>query len=120
MKVDDAISFLTSQGYEIISPQSKVAISEEFEYWWHLYNKKRGKSQCIKKWTRMNSKDRKACIQATPAYVSSVSEKQFQKDPLTYLNGRCWEDEIIEQHGNDEQKTAISFAEKAARILSFD
>ena len=28
-------------------------------------------------------------------YVDSTPDKQFRKDPTTYLNNECWNDEII-------------------------
>ena len=30
-----------------------------------------------------------------PLYVNSTPDKQFRKHPLTYLNNRGWEDEIV-------------------------
>lgn len=119
-EVQQAINLLLQHGYEVIAPQSKADISNEFQLWWNSYNKKRGKDKCWKRWQRMTKKDRQACIAATPAYVRSVSEKQYQKDPFTYLNGRCWEDEIIDPYGESEQRAAIGFATKAAAILNAD
>lgn len=121
-EVQQAIDLLLQHGYEVIAPEStpqlKTEILKEFENWWNLYNKKRGKDKCWRRWQRMPKKDRQACLAATPAYVRSVSEKQYQKDPFTYLNGRCWQDEIIDPYGETEQQTAIGFAAKAAAILN--
>ena len=119
-EIQQAIDLLLQNGYEVTPPQSVKEINDDFEQWWNLYNKKRGKDKCLKRWMRMSKKDRLACITATPAYVRSVSEKQYQKDPFTYLNGRCWEDEIIDFYGEAEQRTAIGFATKAAAILNAD
>lgn len=115
-EIQQAIELLQRHGYEVVMPQSVTEINEEFEYWWQLYNKNRGKEKCAKRWARLSKKDRQACIAATPAYVQSVSNKQYQKDPLTYLNGHCWQDEIIDPYG--ERKQAIAFATKTADILS--
>ncbi len=75
---------------------------EDFEYWWDIYDKKRGKEKCMKKWEKLSVNERRACISATPAYVASTPEKAYRKDPLTYLNGKCWNDEIITKNGTDE------------------
>lgn len=118
-KIQEAIELLTQNGYEIVPPQAHEDIVSDFTTWWNLYNKKRGKDKCLKKWMRMSKKDRQACLAATPLYVKTITSKQYQKDPFTYLNGRCWEDEIIDPYGDiQQQQTAIGFATKAAAILN--
>lgn len=131
-KIQEAIELLTQHGYEVLPPQAqepqeKEDILKDFVVWWNLYNKKRGKDKCLKKWMRMSKKDRQACLAATPAYVQTITAKQYQKDPFTYMNGRCWEDEIIDPYGDIQQQqqqqqmqTAIGFATKAAAIISAD
>ena len=90
-----------------------------FSEWWELYNKKRGKEKCMKKWEKMSYEDRRACIEATPAYVASTEDKQFRKDPLTYLNGKCWNDEIIiRQNGNNKPTPEQRRIDKLADILT--
>lgn len=119
-KVKNAIDFLTSLGYEVIEPQSITIINQEFEKWWQIYNKKRGKSRCMRKWAQMPKKDRKACIEATPRYVASITNKVFQKDPLTYLNGRAWEDEVYTEFGEQQKYDGTIFANTAAAVFNAD
>lgn len=119
-KVKNAIDFLTSLGYEVIEPQSITIINQEFEKWWQIYNKKRGKSRCMRKWAQMPKKDRKACIEATPRYVASITNKVFQKDPLTYLNGRAWEDEVYTEFGEQSKYDGTIFANTAAAVFNAD
>lgn len=88
-----------------------------FEDWWNTYNKKRGRKKAEAKWNKLSHADKMACMKATPIYVASIEDKQYQKDPLTYLNGECWNDEIINKPNHEQQRT-ISLASKAARILS--
>lgn len=118
-EIQDAITLLESNGYEVIPPQSIISIDSEFENWWNIYNKKRGKDKCIRKWRHMSKKDRIACINATPKYVASVTLKVYQKDPLTYLNSRAWEDEIYTKYDN-EQQSELNFASKATAIFNAD
>lgn len=115
-EIQQAIALLQKHGYEVLPPERETQLNVEFENWWNLYNKKRGKVKCLRFWARMSKKDKADCIAATPAYVQSITDKQFQKDPFTYLNGRCWQDEIINPYG--EQQSAITFASKAAAILN--
>lgn len=119
-EIQQAIDLLLQHGYEVTPPQSEEEINNEFERWWNMYDKKCGKNKCLRKWVNMPKKDRISCITATPAYVKSRPVKQYRKDPFTYLNGRCWEDEIIDPYGEVEQRTAIEFATKAAAILNAD
>lgn len=101
----------------VVLPQEDTAItSTDFEEWWNLYQKKRGKEKCMKKWMKLSARDRQACIAATPAYVASTPDVAYRKDPYTYLNNKAWNDEIIYKHGTDN-KPAYSPAEKLADIL---
>lgn len=88
---------------------------EDFEYWWSVYDKKRGKDKCIQKWMKLSVNERKACIVATPAYVASTPDKAYRKDPLTYLNGKCWNDEIIMKNNGNKPNDNIS---KLGEILA--
>lgn len=88
-----------------------------FDEWWNAYNKKRGRKKAEAKWNKLSDFDKIECMRATPIYVASIEDKQFQKDPLTYLNGECWNDEIINKPNHEQQRT-ISLASKAARILT--
>lgn len=122
-EIQKAIELLTREGYEVVPPQSVSVINEDFENWWNLYNKKVGKEKCLKKWQHMTKKDRKACIEATPRYVASITQKVYQKHPLTYLNSRAWEDEIYSEYDEQtvrKQQTELSFIRTAAEALGAD
>lgn len=93
--------------------------NDSFEDWWKMYNKKRGKKKAKQKWNRLTERQQTACLLATPAYVASTPDPVYRKDPLTYLNGECWNDEIIQKQ-NHEQQRAIDLTAKAARILGSD
>ena len=93
--------------------------NDSFEDWWRMYDKKRGKKKAKQKWDKLTKAQQVACLYATPAYVKSTPDPVYRKDPLTYLNGECWNDEIIQKQ-NHEQQRAIDLTAKAARILSSD
>lgn len=96
---------------------SHVEEDPSFEDWWNAYNKKRGRKKAEAKWNKLSHADKIACMKATPAYVASTPDVQYRLDPLTYLNGERWNDEIINRPNYEQQRT-ISLASKAARILS--
>lgn len=95
----------------------KDGLIPSFEDWWNAYNKKRGRKKAESKWNKLSHADKIACMKATPAYVDSTPDVQYRLDPLTYLNGERWNDEIINRPNYEQQRT-ISLASKAARILS--
>lgn len=72
-------------------------IPEEFPFsdFWDLYDKKVDKPKCQKKYEKMSLKDRKAIFEYLPKYIQSQPDKQFRRNPLTFLNNRTWENEIV-------------------------
>lgn len=105
---------------EIEEEQKQVLVLEPpFEEWWIAYNKKRGRKKAEAKWNKLSLDDKIACLKATPLYVASTPDPVYRKDPLTYLNGECWNDEIIQKQNNEQQR-AINLTAKAARILGSD
>lgn len=87
-----------------------------FEQFWNLYDKKVARPKCEKLWQKLSKKEKRDCMEYTPAYVDSTSEKRFRKNPETFLRNKSWNDEIIIRNEH-RQLTAADLAEKAARIL---
>lgn len=87
-----------------------------FDDWWNAYSKKRGRKKAEAKWAKLSPYDKLACMRVVSAYVDATPDPMYRKDPLTYLNGECWNDEIITKQ-NDEHRQSQRLAEKAARIL---
>ena len=108
---------------EAITLLESSIINDEFESWWKMYGKCVGKQKCLKKWMHMTKKDRAACMAATPRYVASITQKVYQKHPLTYLNSRAWEDEIYSEYDEvqqQQQRTELNFARTAAAVFNAD
>ena len=74
---------------------SEVEIYPAFSDFWDLYDKKTGKDKCESKWDKLNQKTKELIIDRLPNYVNSTPNKEFRKNPLTWLNGKHWDDEII-------------------------
>ncbi len=92
---------------------------KQFDYWWNLYDKKVGRENCVKKWSKLTTKEKEACISATPTYVASTPDKQFRKNPLSYLNQKAWNDEIIPRNnGTDKSSLDEQRKDKLASILT--
>jgi hypothetical protein len=65
-----------------------------FEIFWNLYDKKTGREKCEKKWNNLTQAEKEMIIEKLPKYLATISDKKYQKDPLTYLNGKYWNDEL--------------------------
>jgi predicted phage replisome organizer len=70
-------------------------IEEQFNIFWNKYNKKRGKEKTYKKFVRLPKSDIDNILLVVDDYVKTTPDVKYRKDPLTYLNGKHWEDEII-------------------------
>ena len=65
-----------------------------FSQFWELYKKKKDKYKCELKWGKLSDKEREDIIKHVPGYTDATPDATYRKNPLTYLNGKCWEDEI--------------------------
>lgn len=67
----------------------------DFNVFWDLYAKKKGNKEKIKsKWDNLSLKTQERIIETLPKFIYSISDKQYQPNPETYLNNKRWEDEI--------------------------
>ena len=68
---------------------------EIFNLWWNLYDKKRSKKKTMNYWFKnIKLNTISDIMKHTKVYVEGT-EKQYRKDPHSYLLNECWEDEII-------------------------
>lgn len=68
----------------------------DFEDFWKAYDKKVGSRVKIEnKWNKLSIEEQEAIMSHIPKYKYSQPDKQFRKNPETYLNNRAWEDEIV-------------------------
>lgn len=70
----------------------------DFNSFWYMYDKKKGRKKCEEKYAKLTESEKSLIKQSLQAYVSSTNTDgtyPSRKDPLTYLNGECWNDEIM-------------------------
>lgn len=75
-----------------------------FDIFWSMYNKKHDTKKCRAKWDKLSNNVREQIIKHVPLYVASTPDKQFRKNPETYLNNECWNDDVHETKAQPEQK----------------
>ena len=77
-------------------------ISTTFDNFWEVYDKKSGKLKCFAKWKLLVEKKGQAfaekIVHAAGEYKRRCDEAgreaKHRKDPLTWLNGECWNDDL--------------------------
>lgn len=74
--------------------------SHRFDEWWEAYGKKVNRKKCAAKWAKLDWKKLGVTPDDLLADARSRHERSrkwrdgFQPDPLTYLNGERWHDEL--------------------------
>lgn len=66
-----------------------------FQFFWDAYDKKRDIIKSERKWNALSVEDQKKIMEHIPKYKISQPDKNFRKDPCTYLNNKSWLDEIL-------------------------
>jgi len=91
-------------------------INIDFEWFWKEYDKKIGEKQKLKKkWNKLTDEERQNAMNYLDLYKQSVPDKQFRKNPETFLNNKSWNDEIINRSITTSNK--LSYAEREANAL---
>lgn len=91
-----------------------------FELFWKAYDKKVGdRTKLEKKWNSLPLIEQQMAMTYIPKYILSQPDKQYRKNPETFLNNKSWNDEIIIPHDtpnnsklDDIRKSAFNILEK--------
>jgi Domain of unknown function (DUF4373) len=67
---------------------------EDFEKFWNAYGKKVDRVKCEKAWKKLNKQEIDKILETVNRYVGANPDIQYRKNPLTYLNGKCFNDEL--------------------------
>ena len=79
-----------------INTEPLGSLSESFETFWNLYDKKVDRVVCEKKWAKIKPSLHDTIFDHVKRYVAATPDKQIRKNPETYLNREAWENEIID------------------------
>lgn len=72
----------------------KEKIESDFVLFWDKYNKKQDSKNCKQKFFKLSDNERSKIFEVLDSYILSTPDVKFRKNPLTWLNGGCWNDEI--------------------------
>ena len=91
-------SYVSDSVNDIVITPSIINI--DFEIFWNLYNKKKGdKDKVESKWNKLKDEERQKIIDTLPAFLNSITDKQYQPFPETYINNKRWNDEVHVNNG---------------------
>lgn len=76
-------------------PEPNIITIFSFDEFWNAYGKKVDRAKCERLYAKVKEEDRAKIKTHVPKYVTSTPDVQYRKNPQTYLNGKCWNDEII-------------------------
>ena len=80
-------------------------LDAKFEDWWLWYDYKKSKEKAKKSWNSLTEQEKDLALQTVQAYVNSTPDKTFRKHPTTYLNQKCFNDEIITRNTNSSKQS---------------
>jgi len=91
-------------------------INIDFEWFWDEYDKKVGmKDKLKRKWNNLTDQERQNAMNYIEIYKQSIPDKQFRKNPESFLNNKSWNDEIINRSITTSNK--LSYTQREAIAL---
>lgn len=90
----------TQQTKDIVAKAtlSKTSSDDEYSFdkFWNIYNKKKSKQKCEKRYSRISKKDKELIFEHLKEYIPSTESNnaEYRLHPHTYLNGARWLDEV--------------------------
>tara|TARA_R110001592_G_scaffold2021_2_gene12637 strand:+ start:677 stop:1600 length:924 start_codon:yes stop_codon:yes gene_type:complete len=94
-----------------------------FNAFWDVYNKKNDRKKCLNKFLKLKETEVDKIASTIVDYVKDNSDVNYRKNPLTYLNGECWNDEIEEKatkptENNQGFKNSFNSVEKVVDLFN--
>ena len=91
--------------------EQEKEVNIDFEWFWKDYDKKVGvKEKLRKKWNKLSDEERQNAMNYIDLYKQAVPDKQFRKNPETFLNNKSWNDEIINRNTTSQSRIAPKVA----------
>ena len=74
-----------------------------------MYGKSVDKVKCKKAYDKISEQERSDIKKKLPLYIDTIKDKKYQKNPLTYINGKCWNDidDVSEMQNEDESQETL-------------
>lgn len=89
-----------------------------FSDFWESYGKKVDRAKAERLYSKVPESDRLLIKQKVSQYVESTPDVQYRKNPTTWLNGKCWNDDVIIPKSESDQR--MDFYEQQLRKAGLD
>lgn len=115
-------AMLAQTSSSVMAAEYPTSNDEAFEAFWDAYDKKIGRPKCEKLWAKLTFAEKKACLCYIPLYKQAQPDKQYRKNPETFLRNKSWNDEIIirDQSSQRKQQLVAEATELIARYTAAD
>jgi uncharacterized protein YdaU (DUF1376 family) len=93
---------------DVVEKIHTAEIYPTFDDFWNLYDLKEDKKDCVKKWGKLTQSEKELIMLYIEPYKSSLSDLKYQRNPVTFINKRTWENELKKstQHGKQQSGSA--------------
>jgi len=113
IKFPDAFHIISISNF--VEEKEKSILQREsytFENFWNDYGKKQDNAKCRTAWNYLTIAEKISIKDHVPRYVASTPEVKYRKNPLTYLHGKCWNDEILPPKGESSANTTTTIPQQ--------
>jgi len=83
-----------TKNHKPLTNKQVIKDPSRFAEFWDLYAKKTDSKKCEAKFNKLTRVEIGLIFENLPGYIRSTPDKQYRKNPITWLNGKCWNDEI--------------------------
>lgn len=89
----------------------QIGLAEGFDSFFEAYGKRVSRVKAEQAWEKINpdSELTHLIVLKAASYAGSITDRQFQKDPTTWLNGKCWNDDIKGYSSKPSQPREVYF-----------
>jgi hypothetical protein len=93
------------KGYQILEIQEEALLYPTFDDYWNQYDKKVGEKGKVKSlWDKLKQEEKEKIMCYIPDYKLAQPDKQYRKNPYTFLYNKSWNDELIFTNGKQNNK----------------
>ncbi|UXV29995.1 helix-turn-helix domain-containing protein [Mammaliicoccus sciuri] len=84
-----------------VASELETQLTREFEYWYNLYDKKKDRKSALTKYKSARKKHSyEVIVKGTKEYLKTITDKQYQKYPKTFLHNESY----LDDYSNDIKK----------------
>ncbi|WP_204190681.1 MULTISPECIES: helix-turn-helix domain-containing protein [unclassified Staphylococcus] len=92
-----------------INTSATKVTQEQFDQWWNLYDKKLDKKKAFSLFkTALKKHDFETIMNGTKDYLKTITDKQYQKYPKTFLS----QESFLNDYGNEVKTSEESYLDK--------